>query len=67
MNDLLMYYAVAYIIHLFIMWAMIEAATKSKNNNKQLIAQTKLLAKIAKAQGVSDDELKSILDDINKK
>jgi hypothetical protein len=52
------------IANLLIMYLVINAATKASLRAKYDWAQMELLAKIARAQGVPDDEVQATLDAI---
>lgn len=53
------------IANLLILYLIINAATKANIRAKYEKAQLELLAKIARAQGVSEDEIQASIDAIN--
>ena len=57
---------VAYLIGLWIIYAIIKAATQSEKQTGYLEVQVRLTAELLKQHGVSDERIKEIIDLRNK-
>lgn len=55
--ETILYVVVGYIVHIAVLFWLISKATNADRQIKALERQTRLLMQIAKANGVSDDEI----------